>query len=290
MKILVIGASGLLGSYLLPTLKSNNYDVISLGRSGDNDYICDILDTDSIVKILDSLKPELILNLAALTDVDFCELNPNQAFQINAKALDNIVNWIEISGSACHLVQISTDHVYDGSGPHLESKPTLTNYYAFSKYASELSALRIPSTVIRTNFFGKSCCDNRESFTDWIVKSIKHNKNFSLFSDVFFSPLSMQTLSKMLSLVIKEKPIGIFNLGSKSGMSKSDFAVLFANKLNLNLNNAAIVSIDDISFMKTYRPKDMRMDVNKFEEYFDVRLPKLTDEIDKVLGDYYEKT
>ncbi len=290
MKILFIGASGLMGSYLLPILKSNNYNIVTLGRSGENDYICDILDVDSLVEILDFLKPEIILNLAALTDVDECESNPDKSFQINVQAINNMVDWIISSRSNTHLIQVSTDHVYDGLGPHSESNPTITNYYAFSKYTAELSAMRVPSTIIRTNFFGKSTCPGRESFTDWIVSRIKSEEHFSLFNDVFFSPLSMQTLSEMLCLVIEKKPSGIYNLGSKSGMSKSDFAVLFAKKLNLNFINADIVSIDKTSFMKTYRPRDMRMNVDKFEEYLDVELPNLEDEVDKVLGDYYETT
>ena len=68
----------------------------------------------------------------------------------------------------------------------------LTNYYSFSKYAAEL-ALRVNSTILRTNFFGKSMCEQRSSFTDWVYHSAINKQNIVLFSDVFFSPLSMTT-------------------------------------------------------------------------------------------------
>lgn len=288
MKIVVIGASGLLGSVLVPKLELISNEVITLGWSASNHYRCDVGNRASINHTLDILKPSIIINLVALTDIDLCESDPRQAFKVNVQILENIVSWIETSSRICHLVQISTDHVYDGMGPHLESQVMLTNYYAFSKYAAELVALRVSATVLRTNFFGKSKRDKKVSFTDWIIKNIKDNEFFFLFNDVFFSPLSMETLAKMISIVITEKPQGVYNLGSREGLSKSAFALLFADKLNLESSNMKATSIDDVTFMKTYRPKDMRMDVTKFEKHLGVSLPTLEDEIDSVIDDYYE--
>jgi dTDP-4-dehydrorhamnose reductase len=98
----------------------------------------------------------------------------------------------------------------------------------------------------------------------------------------------METLTEMISIVITAKPEGVFNLGSREGLSKSAFALLFAEKLNLELSNMKVTSIDDVTFMKTYRPRDMRMDVTKFEQHLGVSLPTLEDEIDRVIGDYDE--
>ena len=121
MKIVVLGASGLLGSTLLPKLILSGNEVVTIGRSPVNEYQCNILDKEAICRILDELLPDIIINLIALTDVDFCEQNPNQAFLINVKPLENVVNWIENSTSSCHLVQFSTDQVYDKVGPHFEN-------------------------------------------------------------------------------------------------------------------------------------------------------------------------
>ena len=286
MKIIIVGASGLLGCILVPAIKSAGHNVVTMGRLPTNDFRCDIGDVKSASSLLDMIKPDIIINLVALTDVDLCESDPGQAFSVNVRTTETIVTWIESAVKNCHLVQISTDQVYDGAGPHFEANVALSNYYAFSKYASELAAVRVPSTILRTNFFGKSCCIKRVSFTDWIYDNVISNKKIVVFNDVFFSPLSMETLAQMMLRVIALKPIGIFNLGSHAGLSKSAFALLFLEKLDIVSDNIEVVSINDVSFIKTYRPKDMRMNVTKFEQQLSVRLPTLEDEIIRVSRDY----
>ena len=288
MKIIIVGASGLLGSALVPKLGSIHNTVITMGRSSVSEYQCDVRNKELLSYVFEELEPDIIINLVALTDVDLCEAFPRKAYLINVKALENIVNWIESSDKKCHLVQISSDQVYDGNGPHSESQEMLTNYYAFSKYMAELIALRVPSTVLRTNFIGKSKCPGRGSFTDWIYGSSFKKERVFLFNDVFFSPLSMETLAEMISLVVMAKPQGVYNLGSRMGLSKSEFALLFADKLSLSFSNMEVISIDDVTFMKTYRPKDMRMDVTKFEQSLGIILPTLENEIDRLIGDYNE--
>jgi dTDP-4-dehydrorhamnose reductase len=289
MKIITVGASGLLGSMLVPVLKLAGHDIVTVGRSSSNDFKCDVGDQTSVRSVLNELRPDILINLVALTDVDLCESDPRQAFKVNVRALENIVSWIENTSKNCHLIHLSTDQVYDGVGPHYETDVMLSNYYAFSKYASELVALRVASTILRTNFIGKSKCDKRVSFTDWIYKAIVNDEKIFLFSDVFFSPLAMQTLAEMICKVIELKPRGVFNLGSRSGLSKSGFGLLFAEKLKLATNCIKVSSIDDVTFMKTYRPKDMCMDVTKFEQRFGIKLPTLENEINIVTGDYDAK-
>jgi len=290
MKIVTLGASGLLGSMLIPALKSSGHNIVTVGRSPINDFNCDVGDLTSFRSLFNELQPDILINLVALTDVDLCESDPRQAFTVNVRTLENIVSWIENASKNCHLIHLSTDQVYDGVGPHSENDVMLGNYYAFSKYAAELVALRVASTILRTNFIGKSKCDKRVSFTDWIYKSIVNDEKIFLFNDVFFSPLAMQTLAEMICKVIELKPLGVFNLGSRSGLSKSGFGLLFAEKLNLATNCIKVSSIDDVTFMKTYRPKDMRMDVTKFEQCLGIKLPTLENEINRFTGDYDEKT
>jgi dTDP-4-dehydrorhamnose reductase len=176
MKIVTVGASGLLGSILVPVLKLAGHNVVTVGRSATNHFRCDVGNLKSVSSLLDELQPDILINLVALTDVDLCESDPRQAFSVNVRVTENIVSWIESAVKNCHLVHISTDQVYDGTGPHSESDVMLSNYYAFSKYAAELAALRVASTVLRTNFFGKSRCNQRVSFTDWIYDSIVSSK------------------------------------------------------------------------------------------------------------------
>ena len=149
------------------------------------------LNTQERISILEKYQPEIVLNTIGLTDVDFCESNPHEAYLSNVKTLKDIVSWIKKNNKS-HLIHISTDHLYDSSPINFEDKVILKNYYAFSKYFGEHIAATVRSTVIRTNFFGKSQ-NNKESFTDWIYNSVKVNKKIKIFRDVFFSPLSIST-------------------------------------------------------------------------------------------------
>ena len=156
-----------------------------------------------------------------------------------------------------------------------------------TKYLGELAALRTPSSVLRMNFIGRNFqLSGRESLSDWVFKSCIDNKSVSVFSDVFFSPLSISSLCKMIVLVINKQPLGLFNLGSHNGMSKADFAFMFAKELGLPTTMLQRINSSEAKFLKVYRPKNMIMDVSKFERELGILLPKLDDEIVEVSKDY----
>ena len=286
--ILITGATGLLGSSLLPHLRRCGYKVASHGLSKNADFVFDLSDIHKTLEVLEKLRPKVIVNLVSLTNVERCEDQVNLAYKSNTRSVENLVQWIESSGTECHLLQISTDHVYDALGPHTEDKITLTNSYAFSKYAGELAAQRVPSTILRTNFVGRSQTSSRESFTDWIYKSLISNRQIEVLTDVFFSPLSIVKLVEMIELAIQKKPIGIYNLGSHNGMSKADFCFAFAKTLSLPLSTMKHIETGHAKFLKVYRPKDMRMDSSKFENLLDIKLPDLTDLIQLMSYEYNE--
>lgn len=289
-RILVTGAQGLLGITLVAYLQASSHDVVRHVRKGDGDVHADLADAGQVHAMLDKIQPGVIVNLAASTNVDECERKPQNAYLSNVKIVENLTKWIHDDGDRSHLVQLSTDQVYDGVGAHKEDDVTLVNYYAFSKYAGELVAATVPSTILRTNFFGPSRCPGRVSLSDWLFESLRQQKLITVFDDVQFSPLSMATLSKMIELVIREKPVGVFNLGSHEGMSKADFAFAFAEELGCYTRTMTRSTTDKATFLKTYRPKDMRMDSSKFEKLLGVKLPLLRDELKRVAREYHDVT
>lgn len=284
-RVLVLGAGGLLGADLVPILKASGFEVLTHGRSS-GDYQFDLDSCSLVNEMLKKINPDVIVNLVALTDVDRCEKEPNQAYIGNVRSIVNVADWVKRRNEQCQLIHISTDQVYDGMGLHTEENVTLTNYYAFSKYAGELAALNVGATVLRTNFFGRSHCDKRSSFTDWLFGALLRKENIQVFDDVQFSPLSMNTLSKMIASVIRKKVSGVFNLGSHNGLSKADFAFAFADELSLPSAAMNRTTTEKVTFLKTYRPKDMRMDCALFERVMGVKLPDLKDEIKKVAMGY----
>ena len=288
VKVLLLGSAGLFGSTLVPFLGSRGHEVKTHSRGDGAQYQVDLNDPNDAKELLEKIQPKVIVNLVGLTDVDRCETHPNQAYLANVQNVENIVGWIRQRKSRCHLVHLSTDQVYDGVSPHAEERVTLTNYYAFSKYAGELAAASVPSTIFRTNFFGRSRCAKRGSLTDWLFRSLTNSDPIQVFDDVFFTPLTMATLSDLVDLTIQNKPVGVFNVGSHAGMSKADFAFTFAEELDLSTRAMTRTSTDQATFLKTYRPKDMRMDCSKFEKTLGVKLPLLKDEIKLVAKEYRE--
>lgn len=284
-KVLVLGANGLLGHEFMSSDFPKAWEVIGhFGRH--HEKHADLSAIDQTMTYLNDTSPDVIINLIALTNVDYCESHPNDAYALNTKVVENIVTWIKAKPRYIQLVQISSDQVYDGQGEHSEEAVTLTNYYAFSKYAGELAAKQIDATILRTNLFGKSKTGARASFSDWLYQALTQQQDIKVFNDVYFSPLSMSTLCQMIIEVITKNLTGTYNLGSNQGLSKADFAFEFARALGVTTNNMTRTTMDQAGIVKTYRPGNMRLNVKKIEQAMNLSLPTLSEEIIAVAKEY----
>jgi dTDP-4-dehydrorhamnose reductase len=285
-KILVLGSSGLLGSELTSGKYLEKYKIISQSLRSETDFNLDLENYYELIKMFEKVNPDIVINLVGFTDVDYCEKFPKKAYRLNAKTVENLVYAIKECHSKSYLVHISTDQVYDSSGYCSEKNIRLSNYYSFSKYIGELIASRTSSTILRTNFFGRSKTANRSSLTDWLYYELKNGNTINLFEDVCFNPISMQNFCKIIESVVEKKIQGIFNLGSNDGMSKADFAFNFAKFMNFSTSNMKCIKVSEANFLNAYRPSNMIMNLTKFEHRFKIKLPKLINEIELVSKEY----
>lgn len=285
-KVLVTGATGLLGCSLVPLLQERGHQVACMGHTHASDQNLDLTSYEQTARALDQANPEVIVNLTALTNVDRCETHPQEAYLLNVKTVENLCAWIKTASQACHLIQISTDQVYDGPGPHAEGEPTIRNHYAMSKLAGEFLAGTVPATILRTNFVGRSQREGRASLTDWLHGALRDRTSVNVFDDVMFSPLAISTLCDCIERCIAERPFGVFNLGSHDGMSKADFAFAFAGALGLETTNFNRVNSRSISTLAAHRPTDMRMNSGRYEACMGIRLPSLIDEVSRLADEY----
>jgi len=284
--VLVLGSSGLLGSQLLSGNYLRGYCRLGQGRGAEADIQVDLEDIMQVRDMLAQTRPAAIINLVGLTNVDFCEQSPNEAYKVNVRTLQNVREAVRSLPCKPRLIHISTDQVYDGLGPHREDNVTLTNYYAFSKYTAELVATAAGGIVLRTNFFGKSRTAKRKSLTDWLNQELIAGRDIQVFEDVLFSPLSMHTLCEVIEATVESCVEGVFNLGAHDGMSKADFAFQFAECLGLPKTGMSRVKTSDVDFLTTYRPKDMRLNVSALERAMNISLPTLMAEIELVSREY----
>jgi dTDP-4-dehydrorhamnose reductase len=284
--VLVSGATGLLGSRLVPLLEERGHQVTRLGHKQATDLNADLASFEQTAHALDKAKPEVIINLTALTNVDSCETDPQEAYRLNVKAVENLCIWMQAAVQPCHLIQISSDQLYDGVGPHSEGELNIRNHYAMSKLAGEFAAATVPSTILRTNFVGRSHRGGRVSFTDWLHSALLGKALINVFDDVMFSPLFIGTLCDCIERTIVERPLGVFNLGSCDGMSKADFAFAFAAAIDLPTVNLIRSNSSAVSTLSVRRPSDMRMFCERFEGRMKLKLPRLIDEIQLLALDY----
>jgi dTDP-4-dehydrorhamnose reductase len=284
--VLVLGATGMLGHSLVSVLAQAGLSVVRHDRAGKADCSADLGDAAATHAVLDCVQPALIVNLAGLTNVDACEQHPEKAFVANVRSVENVAAWVHRAAQPTRLLHISTDQVYEGRGPHAESAASPRNYYAFSKYAGELAASAVGATVIRTNFVGRSHCTGRSSLSDWLYGVLQRGEAATIFEDVLFSPLSMQTLCGLLVKICRNPPPGIYNLGSREGCSKADFARAFAAALGLSAAQFKSQSVAAAAGLHAYRPRDMRMDSTRIADLLDLTLPALHEEILSLAEEY----
>jgi dTDP-4-dehydrorhamnose reductase len=285
--IIIFGSAGLLGASLVPYLRSRGHFVLAQSRSNKPGFIkINMENEDQIVRVFLDNKIDVAINLIAATNVDECEINPKLAYCGNVKPTQILINAIKKTKIYTpFLIHISTDQVYSGKGPHKESVVIPVNVYGLTKYAGELIAAQVPSSIIRTNFYGASKSPFKKSFSDWVVEELKKGKSFTLFDDVFFSALNMQSLVKIISEVIQKKPIGVFNIGCKTSMSKAAFGLELAKALNLSINNICIGSRNDLPF-KAKRPHDMTLSIDKIEGALNIKCPFIDNELQLTAQEY----
>ena len=289
-RVLVIGASGLLGTTLVPELISGGISVFSASGSGSGtDFKVDAREFSPILNLLQRIKPDFVVNLVSLTSVDECESNPQKALHLNSVPNLNISLARQVSGLGFQIVYLSTDHVYNSPGLSAESdEVALVNTYAATKFMGERALESGRDIVIRTNFVGKSRAELRESLTDWLVSVAKTQERAQVLSDVYFSPVSMRTVSAAISQVLRNPLPGLYNLGSTTSMSKADFDFEFLRAVGLPSTNFSRAKSEDVTFLKAQRPTHMEMDSSKFQDSFGFRLPTLEEVIQLTAKEYLE--
>jgi dTDP-4-dehydrorhamnose reductase len=139
--------------------------------------------------------------------------------------------------------------------------------------------------VLRSNFIGRSRRAGRTSLTDWIVKSLRAEQGITVFEDVFFSALHIDTLCAAIESTIEKRHPGTFNLGCSDGNSKAALAFGIADRLGLCHSLLKVGRSQDAEF-RARRPLDMRMDSSSFARSFGIALPTFESQIDLVAQEY----
>jgi dTDP-4-dehydrorhamnose reductase len=288
MKVLIFGSTGMLGRALMREASSRKLTVTGAARH-DADLMLDITDDSALAEAITRLRPDIIINCAALVNHDKCEKNPEPAYRVNARAVGIMAESASKTGS--YLVQISTDHYYTGDVDlkHPESFPVrLINEYARTKYAGEIFALTCAGAlVVRTNIVGFRDREERPSFAEWVIRALNENAPITMFDDFYTSSLHVVQFAKALFDLLERRPMGIVNLASREVSSKRAFIESLAKHMNRSLQNAATGSVKSLA--GTPRAESLGLNVAKAEKLLGYRLPTLDEVILSLMKEYKEK-
>jgi dTDP-4-dehydrorhamnose reductase len=268
VRILITGASGLLGLNICLSKKSD-FDVIGIANQTHfyslpfPVFNLDLTLDGSIPKALDQTFPDLVINCAAMANVDECEAFPEKAARINAEIPGVIAK--ECVHRSIPLIHISTDAVFDGvEGNYCESDiPNPISVYSRTKYQGELNVLdAFPEALVaRVNFFGFSVSGKR-SLAEFFLNNLIAGEKVSGFTDIFFSPMYVNDLIEILLEISRKKFSGIYHIVSRDTLSKYAFGLLISKKFALDGN-----LINPISHLQSdlvaKRSPNLKLDINK---------------------------
>jgi len=265
MKFLITGAAGLVGSQVVKDLVDQNHTVYSCYHEQKPSHgipiQLDLTDSDKIIQTLQETKPDRIIHLAAMTNVDLCETEKELATLLNVKATETLAK--QAAKQNIFFVYVSTDYVFDGiNGMKKEDDPTNPlGFYGQSKLEGELTLNKLASgwCIARTSTpFG---IHKKKSFPLWIKESLESKKEIPVLVDQFTSPTFIPNLSKMLIEVATRQITGVIHLAGSTRISRYELAVLVAKKLNLDKSLLKSTRIDKMNW-KAQRPKDSSLDVS----------------------------
>lgn len=279
-KILILGAGGFLGSRFRRILEDSYGTYFSsLPINKSNLYYLDALDLFKFNKLLDEIRPDIVLNCVGFTNVDACEVFPEKCWIINCKLPVNIANICNLKD--IKFVQISTDHYLNKSNTKLleTDKIGIANQYSYAKFHAEKMITKVNKSAIimRTNFFHFDF-NNPKTFLEKLVIASRNSVITNSYDDVWFSPVSTKTLILYLNKLLDLNFSGLINISSNEVVSKYDFHNAVLECLDINKDSHRPISVDSIK-LKASRPKYMALNNNKLVDTTGINTPSIYDMI-----------
>src|SRR6218665_250017 len=253
MKILITGSNGLLGQKLVYKLRNRAGITCIATARGENRLVkqdgyiyeqLDITDKKNVEQVFAKHLPEVIINTAAMTNVDACETDREGALLLNATSVENQVKVLEElkqknSSYTPHFIHLSTDFIFDGThGPLDEDeKPNPLSYYAETKLEAEniVTASALDWAIARTVLvYGIVDNMSRSNIVLWVKANLEQGKSINVVDDQFRTPTLAEDLADGCILIAEKKAKGIYNISGKDFYSILDLARTVADYYGLD--------------------------------------------------------
>ncbi len=238
LTLLVTGSAGILGRRLTPILAEDHRVIASIHRSElklDQPASlkveeCDLTDTDAAARLIDETNPDVVINCAAMTDVDGCEENSVLADRVNSGVVKNLLH--AISKQETYFVQISTDYVFDGKvGPYPEDSATNpVNIYGQTKLDGEASVRSWEgrSLVVRTSALYDCHSTEKANLFASTYNRLRNGEPVNAASDLYCNPIWTVNLARAVKEAVEKQTCGILNIAGAAYLSRYQFSMSIA--------------------------------------------------------------
>ncbi len=286
MKILLTGASGLLGINFAQEMM-NEHEIIGVDRgklvnAPFKILRYDLLEKNAVESILDSARPDWVVNCAALADLDICEDDPDLAKQLNTSLPRTLARACKLRNIP--LAHISTDAVFDGQKDGFyseEDAPSPTGVYAKTQLDGQWAVLtEYPKAIVaRVNFYGWSL-NGRRSLAEFFYNNLTHNKSMSGFTDVIFCPMLVNDTARTLVRMLKRELKGLYHLVGPQAMSKYQFGVEIARRFHMRESDITPKSVN-FSGLIAKRSNNLWLSTRKLSADLGEDLPSFSTGLDE---------
>jgi dTDP-4-dehydrorhamnose reductase len=265
----ITGASGLLGTKLAQVALGKGHKVFAAYKDHQPTFgipvSLDVTDEVSVRKTISQLKPDVIVNSAALTDVDKCEMNPQLAREMNSTAVEHLAK--SAKELSCFLVQMSTDSVFDGTkGNYSETDlPRAINQYGLSKLAGEEAAKTCGEglwSIARASVVYGWGRAQRPNAATHILNSLSKGQKVFIVNDQYSSPTLNTNLALMVIELCERRLPGIIHTAGATRLSRYEFALGLADLMKLEKKLILPTEAENIEWKAT-RQMDSSLQVSR---------------------------
>lgn len=269
MRMLITGASGLLGTKLTELSLRGGYDTYACYNSHPvkqgTPIRLDITRKNEVEEVFRSVKPDVVVHCAALTNVDLCEREPELARKVNVEGTRNLLEAAEQLDS--FVVYVSTDYVFSGErGDYRETDETNpVNVYGWSKLEGERLIIdsSIESCVVRPSvIYGSVPATGKTNFVLWVIEQLKESKEINIINDQWVSPTLNTNLSEMILEVVEKRLTGIIHTAGVTQINRYDFTERIAKTFKLNQGLIKPVTSEAMNWIAK-RPQNSTLNVEK---------------------------
>ena len=279
MKILLTGGSGRVATEVRVYADRPEYGLVftdcAPGQCENLPFECiylDITDRQKVMETVNLHRPDAVIHLAAFTDVDGCEDDPETAVKVNVEGTHNISEASERVGA--RLIYMSTDYVFDGtSGPYdEEDEPSPVNHYGTTKLEAEHVVRKIMDdyVILRINVpYGLKRDNVQHNFVSWILEQLRSGKNIRIVSDQFINPTPLWTLPGIFFKLADSNHQGVLHYGGTEVLSRLEIARMTAEEFGCDTGLIDEVSTSEIGF-RAARPLKSGLKTDLIERMLDI--------------------